>query len=107
MDGQIIASVVAVVGSLGGTLIGALIQREGKKLAALERRIERYRLEIQARQAEEDIAAAWLVELGAANSERAAKLALRQRTEIARGIRPSIGPGEMRVGMIDPKVPNV
>lgn len=97
MDGQIIASVVAVVGSLGGALIGAMIQREGKKLAALERRIERYRLEIQARQAEEDIAAAWLVELGAANSERAAKLALRQRTEIARGIRPCIGPGEMRV----------
>jgi hypothetical protein len=37
MDGQIIASVVAVVRSLGGALIGALIQREGKKLAALER----------------------------------------------------------------------
>ena len=95
-----------VVGSLGGTLIGVLFS-EKEKLAALERRIERYRLEIQARQAEEDVAAAWLVELGAANSERAAKLALRQRTEIARGIRPSIGPGEMRVGMIDPKVPNV
>lgn len=41
MDGQIIASIVAVVGSLGGALIGALIQREGKKLAALARRIER------------------------------------------------------------------
>ena len=47
MDGQIIASIVAVLGSLGGALIGALIQREGKKLAALERRIERYRLEIK------------------------------------------------------------
>ena len=88
-------------------MIDALLQREGRKLAVLERRIERYRLEIQARQAEEDVAAAWLVELGAANSERAAKLALRQRTEIARGIRPSIGPGEVRVGMIDPKVTNV
>lgn len=30
MDGQIIASILAVVGSLGSTLIGALIQREEK-----------------------------------------------------------------------------
>ena len=34
MDGQIIALVVAVVGSLGDTLIGALIQREGKIIGA-------------------------------------------------------------------------
>jgi hypothetical protein len=34
MDGQIIASIVAVVGSLGGALIGALIQREEKNSGA-------------------------------------------------------------------------
>lgn len=96
MEGQIIASIVAVVGTLGGTLIGALIQREAKKIASLERRVERYRVEIRARQAEEDVAALWLLELGASNSERAAKLTLRQRTETERGIRPSIGPAEMR-----------
>jgi hypothetical protein len=33
MDGQIIASVVAVVGSLGSILIGAMIQRDTAQAA--------------------------------------------------------------------------
>ena len=65
-------------------------------MMALQRRVDRYRAEIRARQAEEDVAAAWLVELGVASTERAAKLSLRQRTEFERGIRPAIGPAEMR-----------
>ena len=96
MDAQILASAVAVVGTIGGALVGALIQRDAKKMTALQRRVDRYRAEIRARQAEEDVAAAWLVELGVASTERAAKLSLRQRTELERGIRPAIGPAEMR-----------
>lgn len=38
------------------------------KMLALRRLIERYRVEIHARQAEEDIAAEWLVEFGISNT---------------------------------------
>ena len=96
MDSQIIAAALAVVGTLGGGLVTAWAQREAKKMAALEKRIQRYRNEIQARQAQENIAAEWLCELGVASSERAAKLLLRDRTEERRGLRPEIGPSGVR-----------
>jgi hypothetical protein len=57
MDGQIIASVVAVVGSLGGALIGTLIQREGKNLQRLSDELNDIVLEFRP-----DIM--WLVTLG-------------------------------------------
>jgi len=99
MDGQAVSSAVAVVGTLvgtlGGALIGAFAQREAKKIGALERRVERYRNEIRARQAEEDAAARWLFSLNASTSELAAKRELRRRTEVESGLRPFIGPKEM------------
>ena len=81
---------------LGGAAVTAWVQRETKKIAALERRVERYKAEIRARQAQEDVAAEWLAELDVANTPRAAKTLLRERTEQRRGIRPSIGPAEVR-----------
>jgi ABC-type phosphate transport system auxiliary subunit len=95
MDAQVVSSAVAVVGTLGGALIGALSQREAKKISMLERRLERYRNEIRARQAEEEAAARWLFSLNASTSELAAKRELRRRTEVESGLRPFIGPKEM------------
>ena len=95
MDSQIIAAAIAVVGTLGGGMVTAWAQRDAKKMATLEKRIERYRNEIRARQAQEDIAAG-LYEIGAASSARAAKTLLRDRTEELRGLRPDIGPSEVR-----------
>ena len=96
MDSQIVAAVIAVLGTLGGAAVTAWVQRETKKVAALERRVERYKNDIRARQAQENVAAEWLVELGVANTFHAAKRMLRDRTEQRRGIRPSIGPAEVR-----------
>ena len=96
MDSQIIAAAIAVFGTLGGGMVTAWAQRDAKKMAALEKRIERYRNEIRARQAQEDIAAEWLYEIGAASSARAAKTLPRDRTEELRGLRPCIGPSEVR-----------
>ena len=76
MDSQIIAAAIAVMGTLGGGLVTVWAQREAKKMASLEKRIQRYSNEIRARQSQEDIAAEWLCELGVASSERAAKLML-------------------------------
>lgn len=42
------------------------------------------------------MAVEWLAELDVANTPRAAKMLLRERTEERRGIRPSIGPAEVR-----------
>jgi hypothetical protein len=95
MDTQVLSSVIAVAGTISGALIGAFIQREGKKLERLERKVERYRDEIRARQAEEDVATEWLAELKIAVSPHAAKLALRQRTYDERGVRPCITPSEL------------
>lgn len=96
MDSQIIAAAIAVVGTLGGGLVTVWAQREAEKMASLEKRIQRYSNEIRARQAQEDIAAEWLCELGVASSERAAKLMLRDCTEERRGLRPEIGPSGVR-----------
>jgi hypothetical protein len=96
MDNQIIASAIAVAGTLIGAWIAAWAKRESEKKAALEKRIKRYKLEIRARQAEEDVAADWLFELGLASSPRAAKNLLRDRVEKLRGLRPGLNPSEMR-----------
>lgn len=98
MDGQVSASIIAVLGTLGGAFISAWVQRDAKKLSALQRRVERYKAEIRARQAEEEVAAELLAELGKVSSARAAKLMLRDRTEERRGLRPNIGPAEVRDG---------
>ena len=98
IDAQIISAAIAVAGTFGGALVGVLVQRDAKKMAALERRVQRYQHEIRARQAEEDVAAEWLSELGAGNSVLAAKRMLRDRTEERRGLRPGIGPSGVRGG---------
>jgi hypothetical protein len=69
-----------VIGSLGGVLLGAWFQRESKKIGELERKVERYRKETQAHQKEEEVAAAWLFQLGQGTSELAVKRPLRRRT---------------------------
>lgn len=60
------------------------------------RKIEKLRKEVMARQAEEKAACEWLVELGQATSERAAQIALRDRTEQATGLRPAMTPSGLR-----------
>jgi hypothetical protein len=96
MDSQVIASLIAVLGTLGGAFVTAWVQRDSKKITLLESKVGRYRTEIRARQAEEDVAAEWLAELGAATTPRAAKTLLRERTEQQKGIRPGVGPAEVR-----------
>jgi len=96
MDSQVISSVIAVLGTVGGAFVTAWVQRESKKIASLERRVDRYIAEIRARQAEEEVASEWLAELGAATTPRAAKTLLRERTEQKTGLRPGVGPAEVR-----------
>jgi hypothetical protein len=97
MDSQILSSLIAVVGTLAGAAVGIFAQRDAKKQIALTKRVERYRNEIRARQAEEDVAAQWLSELLPDNtSPIAAKKALRDRVETQRGLRPDIPPSEVR-----------
>lgn len=96
MDSQIIAVAIAVVGTLGGRMVTAWAQRDVKKMATLEKRIQRYRNEIRARQAQENIAAEWLLDIGTASSARVANTLLRDLTEERRGLRPDIRPSEVR-----------
>jgi hypothetical protein len=95
MDAQISAAIIAVVGTLGGSIVGWLSQRDSKTTARLEKKVAHYAAEIRARQAEEDVACQWLVELKVTPSVSAAKLKLRDRTEGERGQRPSISPAEV------------
>lgn len=95
MDTQIASSLIALLGTLAGAYLGIWSQRETKRIKSMERRIDRYKQEIRARQAEEDIACEWLVETGLATSIRAAQLALRERTESQRGLRPTVPPSEV------------
>ena len=95
MQTETIVALITLIGTLAGTGLGIWSQRETKRLAGMERRIDRYKQEIRARQAGEDIACQWLVEVGAAQTHRTAMFALRQRTEDERGIRPAISPNEV------------
>jgi len=92
-------SIIGVVGSLGGALVGALIQRDAKrngiKLEMLKQTVERYRVEIAARQLEEAVAVEWLVSLNASANPTAAKLALRDKTENEHGVRPGLSPSDV------------
>ena len=97
MDNQVISSLIAVVGTLAGSVLGIISTREAKKVGRLERKIERYKNDIRARQAEEQIAARWLCELGIAPTEVAAKIKLRERTEQETGLRPEIPPNGIRI----------
>lgn len=96
MNIEIITAIIGASGVIAGAFLGSWLQREAKKIASLERRIDRYRTEIRARQAEEGVAAKWLHELGVGSTENSAKLALRERTELETGQRPSIGAAEVR-----------
>lgn len=90
------ASVVVLVGTLGGVVATAWMQRDSKKMASLNRMIEKYRYEIRSRQAQEVVVSEWLVELGAANTAESAKRKLRDRTEKMKGLRPKIGRVEVQ-----------
>lgn len=96
MDSQVTASLIAVLGTLGGAFLTSWVHRDSKKIASLQRRVDRYRAEIRARQAEEDVAAEWLADLGAATTPRSAKTLLREKTEQQKGLRPGVGPAEVR-----------
>ena len=96
MQPEIVAAIIAVVGTLAGVVVSHLIGRDSRKIAMMERRIERYRSEIRSRMAQEDVASSWIVELGGATSIRAAKVQLREKTETKKGVRPSIAPSEVR-----------
>jgi hypothetical protein len=96
MNSQIISSGFGVLGTLGGTLIGLLANRQARRMLRLERRVKRYRSDIRARQSEENIAACWIVELGGAGSLQVAKRKLRERTEQETGLRPFIEPSEVK-----------
>jgi len=65
-------------------------------MAWLERKVSRYADEIRARQAEENIAAKWLVELGAYKAEITAKKELRKRTFEETNQSISVGPAEVK-----------
>jgi 2-phospho-L-lactate guanylyltransferase (CobY/MobA/RfbA family) len=96
MDNQVISSAIAVLGTLGGALIGVFAQREARKVRRLEVQVDRYRREIRARQAEEEVAAIWLSKcLVPAITPLAAKRELRNRTEKEKGVRPFIAPREV------------
>jgi len=57
-----------------------------------------YRQEIRARQAVEDVACQWLVELGVSNTPRLAMITIRQRTEAERQLRPTMSPRDVAAG---------
>ncbi len=97
MEIEIIVALITIVGGLGCTGLGIWFSRETKKIAAMQRTIERYRQEIRARQAVEDVACQWLVELGVSNTPRAAMLILRKRTKEEHKLRPAMSPRDLNV----------
>lgn len=97
MSDVVLAALIGTFGALAGSVIGAIVAREAKKISRLERRIDRYRDDIRARQAEENVTAKWLFELNVASSELAAKRKLRERTEEETGLRPLVGPADVRI----------
>lgn len=96
MDSEIVSSIIAVLGTLGGGVITAWVMRDSRKFESLQRRVERYSAEIRASQAEEEAGCEGLVVLGAASTPIAAKNMLRDRTEQRKGLRPSIGPAAVK-----------
>ena len=57
MNPTITAAVISVIGTPGGTLAGDWLQKEAKQLQSMQRKLPRYKAEIQARQHK----SAWLV----------------------------------------------
>lgn len=95
MDPVVSAALISVLGALGGAYLGARGNEQAGRISRLEERTKRYRAEIRARMAVEDVACAWLVERGEAKTERAAMLKLRERAEQAHGVRPMVRPAEV------------
>ena len=96
MLGEIVSSIILVIGTLGGAFIGVWSQREARRLDRLQRRVEALTAEIDARQCEEETACRWLVELGVNPTKYGAKLTLRERTyqEFAR--KPHMSPSDLK-----------
>ncbi|MGA2633640.1 MAG: hypothetical protein ABSF16_05345 [Terracidiphilus sp.] len=95
MDAQIASSAIAIVGTLGGALIGAFSQREGKRISRLEQKVEQYRVEIIARIALERAAMSWVYKENLANSLGAAQKELRDKAEAMCTHRPSLTPSDV------------
>ncbi len=96
MEITIAASIIGVVGSLSGTLLGAWLQRDSKRMQVMERKVLRYQAEIKARQAVEQVTCAWLVEIGQFATKQGALRQLRNKTEETTGLRPSLAPSDLR-----------
>ena len=96
MTDGIISALIAAGSTLSGILITLLSQREVRRMAWLERKVTRYSDEIRARQAEENVASKWLVELNVFDTELGAKRALRKRTFEETNLSVSVGPAEVR-----------
>lgn len=95
MDSQVSASIIAVIGTVLGALVVVWSNRQSEKIARYEKRIEKYKAEIIARQYEEEVAANWLFDIGVSTSAIAAKKELRKRTLEMKGTRPKISPSEI------------
>ena len=96
MDPIITSAIIGASGVILGNAITLIAQWNIGKQNSMQRKIEKLQKEVIARQAQEKIASEWLVELGQASSEQAAKLALRNRTEQATGYRPAMSPSVLK-----------
>jgi hypothetical protein len=96
MDSTLASSLIGLIGALLGSLLTFLAQRDIKRVNALEHKVDKLRREVIARQAQERVVCEWLVELGQAKSAQAAQIALRNRTEQATDLRPSMSPSQLR-----------
>lgn len=96
MDSVTISSLIGVLGTLLGSLITLLSQRDIRKISSMERKIDKLRREVIARQAQENVICQWLVELGQAKSVQSAQISLRNRAEQETGLRPSMSPSHLK-----------
>jgi hypothetical protein len=105
MDKQVILSIIAVagtlVGTLGASLIGFIAQRESKRLANLEKKVKTYEKEIAARMYLEKIAMRCICEGKMCVSEPSAQIMLRDKTQLACGYRPTMIPSDVEVRILD------
>lgn len=77
MDPVITSALIGASGVLLGNVITLFSQQNLERLTSMQRKIEKLRKEVVARQAEETAAYEWLVELGQATSERSSNCTTR------------------------------
>jgi hypothetical protein len=107
MDAQvstIVASITGGVTTLAAAWIGYLAQSQKKKLARLEKTLEKYKDEIKSRMYLERVAMRLIREQGICASERAAQSLLREKTRLACDLTPAMSPGEVGTKIIDAEI---